>query len=94
MKMSGYGIIGSSDLILLDSYQDSLNIYSNLTMIGTIVGIPGKYSHCRTMSWDNYFTVSKISNNCLYMEVMSNSKVTEHLFDAHYKLNKLFCIQK
>ncbi len=36
MKMSGYRIIGSNNLFLLDSYHDGLNFDLNLTMIGTI----------------------------------------------------------
>ncbi len=55
MKMHRNGVIGSSNLIMLDSYQDSLNVNSNLIMTGTIVGIPGKYSCFWTISWVNYF---------------------------------------
>ncbi len=41
MKMFDYGVLGSSDLFLLDSYQDT-NIDPNATMTGTVVEISGK----------------------------------------------------
>ncbi len=62
MKMSGYSIIESSDLSLLHSYQDSLDVDSNLTIKGTIVDILGIHSHCWALSWDNYFAGSEVPN--------------------------------
>ncbi len=80
-KMSGQRIIGSSDLFLLDSCQDNLKLDSNLNMTGIIVGIPGKYSCCWTLSWDSNIMGSKILNKYHCTVVMhSNSKMTECLF--------------
>ncbi len=42
MKMSGQRTIEISNNFLLDSYQDWLDLYSNLTMIRKIIGIPRK----------------------------------------------------
>ncbi len=42
IKMSCHKIIASSDLFLLDSYQDCPDLESNLTMTRAIIGIPRK----------------------------------------------------
>ncbi len=64
--MSGYRIIGSSDLFLFDSYQDNLNVDLNLIMKGIIVGMAGKYSYCWTISWNSNLAILKIPNKFLY----------------------------
>ncbi len=52
MKMLGYGVLGSSNLFLLDAYQDTLDVDSNATMVGIAVGVPRKKSQCWTVSCD------------------------------------------
>ncbi len=44
MKLSGYRIIVSSDIFLLDSYLDQIKIDSNFTKTMTIIGIPRKHA--------------------------------------------------
>ncbi len=51
-------------------------------MTEPIVGIPGKYSCCWTLSRDNHFAGSNIPTFCLDKEVMKpDSKMAEHVFD-------------
>ncbi len=70
MKMSGHGIIPSSNLFLLNSYQDWLDLGSNLTMMRTIIGIPRKNASQWTISWEINFLMTK----SLYTEVMKLEK--------------------
>ncbi len=44
IKMSGYGIIASSDIFFLDAYQYWIYINSDVTTTGTIIGIPRKHA--------------------------------------------------
>ncbi len=60
MKMLGHGFIASSNLFILDSYQDLVEIDSEFLMTGTIINIPrtdanywtihGKVNHQRKKS--------------------------------------------
>ncbi len=64
----------------------------NLKMIGTIVGIPGKYSCYWTISQDCNFAGSRIPKKYFSMEVMKlDSKVTEHFLMLVVSLTN--CIQ-
>ncbi len=78
MKMSGYEVIGSSDLFLLDSHQESLNVDFNPTMTWTIVGTTRKFFCCWTTSWDNNFAL-KITKSLCTEEMKYDSKVAEWL---------------
>ncbi len=53
MKMLGHGVIASSNLFLLDSYQDLIDIDSELTLAGAIIGIPRKQASYWTIQWEN-----------------------------------------
>ncbi len=45
IKMSGYGF-PSSNLFLLESHQDFIEVDSEFLMTGTIIGIPRKQASC------------------------------------------------
>ncbi len=66
MNILSHGMIALSDFILLDSYQNWLDLDSNLTMTGKIYGIPRKNSSWWTTSWENNFLMTKIQNKSLY----------------------------
>ncbi len=70
MNMSGYGVIASSDLFLLDSYQDLVKIDSEFLMTGTIIDIPMKHANYWTIQWDNNFSTTKIQHKNLQSQMM------------------------
>ncbi len=45
MKMLGHGVIASSNLFSLDSYQDLVDFDTEFLMTGTIKNIPRKYAN-------------------------------------------------
>ncbi len=82
MMMSGYGVIASSNLFLLDSYPDLIDINSELLMTGTMIGIPRNHANYWTIHWDNGSLKKKIQKKSLQSQVMKGDhKMAEHLFD-------------
>ncbi len=90
MKMSGHGTKASSNLFLLDSYQDLIDIDADFTMTGTIIGIPRKKGSYWTIQWENNSVLTKIQNKCLWLHVMKCDNIMlEHLFDAQRRFVSL-----
>ncbi len=59
MKMLGHGVIASSNLFLLDSCQDLVDIDSKFLMNVTIIRIPRKHTNYWTIQWENNFVMTK-----------------------------------
>ncbi len=89
MNMAGYGVIETSNLFLLDTYQELMDFDSDLTMTGKITSIPGKHASWWTISWKNYFLTTKIQNKSLCEVMKCNMKMVEQLYDAHRKFDEL-----
>ncbi len=70
-KMSTQGIIASSNLFLLDTYQDLLYLNSNLTMTGKIIGISRKM---QVDGLSHGFLMIKIENKSIGTELMKCNK--------------------
>ncbi len=66
MMMSGHGVIASSNLFLLDSYQDLEDINSKILITGTIICIPRKHANYWTIHWDNNSSKTNIHNKSLW----------------------------
>lgn len=58
----------------MDSYQDWIDLDSNLTMIRTIIGIPREHANWWTIPWENNFLITKIQSKSLCTEVMKCDK--------------------
>ncbi len=70
IKMLGNRVISSSNLVLLDPYQDLIDIDSDFTMTGTIIGIPRNQVSYWTIQWENNSMTMKIQNRSPWSHVM------------------------
>ncbi len=75
MKMLGHGVIASSDLFLLDSYQDLLDNDFYFMMTRTTISIPRKQT--------SYWTINEIITPREQKYVMKRDNImAERLFEA------------
>ncbi len=89
MMMAGWGVIATSDQIILDAYQELIYIDSNLTMTERIASIHRKHVNWWTISWKNNFRMTKIQNKSLCTDVIKCIiKMVEWLYDSHRKFDK------
>ncbi len=74
MKILGHGVIASSILFLLDSYQHVVDIDSEFLMTETITNIPRKHANDWNIQWDNDLLKTKIQKKTLWLKVMKCEK--------------------
>ncbi len=86
LKISWQGLIASSYLFLLDSYQDWLDLDSNLTMMRAIIGIPRKHASWWTISWENNFLMTKIPNETFCTEVIKFDTKWQNIYLTPVKI--------
>ncbi len=90
MKMSGYRMITSTDIFLLDFCQDSIAVNLNFKMAGTSVDITRKNSQCWTILWENNFVVSKIPNKRLALTLRWWSLIQKSKNTAYRKFEEVY----
>ncbi len=80
MKMLGYGVITSSNILLVDSYQDLIEIDSDFMLTGTIIDIPRKHANYWTIQWDNNLLKTKTQTKSLWSQVMKCDNKWQNIY--------------